>query len=349
MSATNEHPAAPCGATTTPRHVRVEAPARLHLGFIDVSGSLGRRFGSIGLALEDLATVVELRRADRLGAEGPDAERALDYVRRLVDEHDPPDGVAVRIHRAIPEHAGLGSGTQLAFAIGRAFSELFGIAYSSMATAARLDRGARSGIGIGAFEHGGFVVDGGRTAGGGPPPVIARLPFPPAWRVLLVFDRHERGLHGEAERDAFRRLKAFPQERAAHLAHLVLMRAMPALAEEDSQRFGGAVGEIQRVVGDYFALAQGGRFASEAVADVLAWLELRGIEGVGQTSWGPTGFALIDSEVRAHAVLAEARRVFAGRPQLEFAVVRGRNTGHHLETWDAAAVDTAQQGRDRRR
>lgn len=349
MSARNEPPAAPCGATTPPTRVRVKAPARLHLGFIDVSGSLGRRFGSLGLALEDLATVVELRRADRLSAEGPGAERALDYVRRLMDDHDPSDGVAVRIHRAIPEHAGLGSGTQLAFAIGRAFSELFGIAYSSVSTAVRLDRGARSGIGIGAFEHGGFVVDGGRATGGGPPPVIARLPFPPAWRVLLVFDRNERGLHGEAEREAFRRLKAFPQERAAHLAHLVLMRAMPALAEEDSQRFGAAIGEIQRSVGDYFALAQGGRYASEAVAEVLAWFELRGIEGVGQTSWGPTGFALIDSEVRAHAVLAEARRVFADRPQLEFAVVRGRNTGHHLEARHGAVEAAALQGRRSRR
>lgn len=339
MTATNENPAGPCGATTPPALVRVEAPARLHLGFIDVSGSIGRRFGSIGLTLEDLSTVVELRRADRLTAEGPDADRALHYLRRLVDEHDPADGVAVRIHRAIPEHAGLGSGTQLAFAIGRAFSALFGIAYSSTATAARLDRGARSGIGIGAFEQGGFVVDGGRTAGGGPPPVIARLPFPPAWRVLLIFDRNERGLHGEAERDAFRRLKAFPQARAAHLAHLVLMRAMPALAEEDCQRFGAAVGEIQRVVGDYFALAQGGRFASDAVAEVLAWFERRGIEGVGQTSWGPTGFALLDSEMRGHALLTEVRHAFADRPHLEFALVRGRNTGHDLETWDPAAAE----------
>ena len=28
--------------------VRVRAPARLHLGFLDMNGALGRRFGSIG-------------------------------------------------------------------------------------------------------------------------------------------------------------------------------------------------------------------------------------------------------------------------------------------------------------
>ena len=246
--------------------VRVEAPARLHLGFIDVSGSLGRRFGSLGLTLEEFSTVLSLRRAERFDAQGPDAQRASDYLRRLLDDHDPSTSVALRVHQAIPEHVGLGSGTQLALAVGKAFSALFELPVSVAALAARLDRGARSGIGIGAFEEGGFVVDGGSGAAGAHPPVISRMPFPGSWRVLLVFDRAERGLFGEAERAAFRALQAFPQQRAAHLAHLVLMRLMPALVEEDFASFSGAIGEIQRAVGDYFAAAQGGRFASRAVA-----------------------------------------------------------------------------------
>jgi predicted sugar kinase len=34
----------------TPNKITVIAPARLHMGFIDLSGSLGRHFGSIGVA-----------------------------------------------------------------------------------------------------------------------------------------------------------------------------------------------------------------------------------------------------------------------------------------------------------
>jgi beta-RFAP synthase len=153
--------------------VRVEAPARLHLGFIDVSGSLGRRFGSLGLTLEEFSTVLSLRRADRFDAQGPDAQRASAYLRRLLDDHDPPTSVALHVHRAIPEHVGLGSGTQLALAVGKAFGALFELSVLVATLAARLDRGACSGIGIGAFEEGGFVVDG----GGAPPvptPVISR-------------------------------------------------------------------------------------------------------------------------------------------------------------------------------
>jgi beta-RFAP synthase len=325
-----------------PRAVRLEAPARLHLGFIDISGSLGRRFGSLGLTLEEFSTVLELHRAERFDVQGPHAERAGGYLRRLLDEHDPETSVALRVRRAIPEHMGLGSGTQLALAVGKAFSTLFDIPVPIAALAARLDRGARSGIGIGAFEEGGFVVDGGRSASGSYPPVIARMPFPATWRVLLVFDRARRGLSGEAERAAFRALPAFPQQRAAHLAHLLLMRMMPALVEQDYVSFGEALGEIQREVGDHFAVAQGGRFTSRAVAEVLAWLEGKGIAGVGQTSWGPTGFAVVESEVRAHALLLEGRERFALRGQLDFAVVRARNFGHRLELLHAAQPQVSQ-------
>jgi len=323
------------GSAADNRLVRIEAPARLHLGFIDVSGTLGRRFGSLGLTIEELTTTLTLRRAPEFAAQGPQAERASAYLRRLLDDYDPPVSASIEVQRAIPEHVGLGSGTQLALAVGRAFSTLFDVPISSVTMAARLDRGARSGIGIGAFEHGGFVIDGGRSASGSYPPLIARLEFPASWRVLLVFDRAQRGLFGEAERAAFRALQDFPQTKAAHLAHLTLMRLMPALAEQDWGDFGAAIGEIQRTVGDHFAQAQGGRFTSEAVRAVLAWLEAKGIAGVGQTSWGPTGFAVIESQVRAHALLQEARERFQSEG-LELAVVSGRNRGHRLEVLSAA-------------
>jgi beta-ribofuranosylaminobenzene 5'-phosphate synthase len=322
------------------RAVRIEAPARLHLGFIDVSGTLGRRFGSLGLTIEELTTSLILRRAPHFDARGPQAERASVYLRRLLDDYDPPVSAALELQRAIPEHVGLGSGTQLALAVGRAFAALFDVPISNAALAARLDRGARSGIGIGAFEQGGFVLDGGRGASGSYPPLIARLEFPPSWRVLLVFDRSQRGLFGEAERAAFRALQAFPQGKAAHLAHLTLMRLMPALAEQDYASFGETIGEIQRTVGDYFSQAQGGRFTSARVGAVLSWLESKGIAGVGQTSWGPTGFAVLESQVRAHALLVEGRERFQ-REGLELTLVSGRNRGHRLDLVPLTTQTTA--------
>ena len=74
------------------------------------------------------------------------------------------------------------------------------------------------------------------------------------------------------------------------------MRLLPAVAEADLGAAGLAIGELQRVVGDYFAPAQGARFTSPDVAEILAWIEGQGSPASGQSSWGPTGFALLPDE-----------------------------------------------------
>jgi beta-RFAP synthase len=158
--------------------------------------------------------------------------------------------------------------------------------------------------------------------------VLCRLPFPDAWRILLIFDDGRRGLHGSAEVTAFQRLPEFPAESAAHLCRLMLMKALPALAEQSLDPFGEAIAELQRVVGDHFAPAQGARFMSAGVAAVLEWLEAQGIRGVGQSSWGPTGFAITGSAGEAQRLCdAAARRWPASSSGLAFAVSTGRNTG----------------------
>lgn len=309
----------------------VEAPARLHLGFLDPSGSLGRRFGSLGLTLDGLATRVCAARAAQHLVRGDQQERAMSCLHLLGRECGITGGIELHIDEAIPQHVGLGSGTQLGLAIGAALSRLFGLALSPRRTAHVLDRGARSGIGIGAFEQGGFLVDGGRGSDGAPPPIVSRLQFPESWRVLLVFDHRLRGLHGESETEAFRKLPPFPESYAARSCQLLMMRALPALAQSDIGTFGAAVAELQRIVGDYFAPVQGGRFTSATVTRVLALLEAEGVACVGQSSWGPTGFAIVESEEIASAMMRLARERFGDEDSLELRLVRGRNRG--AATW----------------
>ena len=52
-----------------------------------------------------------------------------------------------------------------------------------------------------------------------------------------------------------------------------------------------------------------------------------GILGIGQSSWGPTGFALLDSAARAEAVAKAAGDRFGARHHLDFRIVGGRNRG----------------------
>src|SRR5262245_41736597 len=186
--------------------VRVSVPARLHVGFVDLHGGLGRRFGSLGISLDAPETRVRLRRSGVLAVEGPDASRARAYLEMLIAHFGLDAGMQLEIESAIPEHAGLGSGTQLSLAIAVACCRLFGLNADTRTLAPLLNRGLRSSIGIASFERGGVILDGGRGEADRPPPVIARLPFPDAWRVLLVCDDARRGLHGAAETEAFHNL-----------------------------------------------------------------------------------------------------------------------------------------------
>lgn len=326
-----------------PRHeqrsIRIRAPGRLHLGFLDLNGRLGRRFGSLGLAIDHPATEVVVTRADGLVTVGPESRRAAAAAIKVVDLFGLGTGHRIEVVEAIPAHAGLGSGTQLSLAVGAAMLRLDGRILPAHEIGDALDRGARSAIGMAAFDSGGFVVDGGRGNSDRPPPVIIQQRFPEDWRVMLVLDRNGEGVHGDKEATAFANLAPFPDERAAHLCRLVMMQLAPAIAEQDIRAFGAAVTEIQEVVGSHFAAAQGGRlWTSPAVEMLVKAMARQGAVGIGQSSWGPTGFAFTPSEEVAQT-LYRAFVQDAKARGLEILVARGRNAGAQIEE---RTPDTAQ-------
>ena len=286
--------------------VTVHANARLHLGFLDLNGDLGRMFGSIGLAITHPRTALTLSRAasSANSAHGPEAGRALRHLDAMTLALGLAPGYRVDITSAIPAHAGLGSGTQLALAIGAALRRLNGFAPDTHADALLLQRGNRSGIGAALFDHGGLVVDGGQGAATGVPPVLARLDFPREWRIVLVLDQSLQGIHGASEPEAFAALPKFPAATSGEICRRVLMQVLPALVEHDIAGFGTAITQIQVLLGDYFAPAQGARFTSPRVMAALQTLQNAGAAGIGQSSWGPTGFAFAADEVAAQRLSA---------------------------------------------
>ena len=297
------------------------------MGFLDPNASLNRKFGSIGLALNEIATRVTVRRSHHLEANGPQSERVLKVAQNFLDALGIRNGVHIEIEQAIPEHVGLGSGTQMALATGFAISHLFGHDLSVREVASLTDRGARSGIGIGTFEFGGLIVDGGRARATETPPIICRIKVPDQWRFILVFDKQEQGLNGTREIEAFRHLTSFPESNAARICHLLLMRGLPALAEQDIIGFGQSITEIQHLVGDYFAPAQGGRFMSPKVEAAIDWLGAHGAVALGQSSWGPTGFCVVEDETRARGLVDTISRLSAEKKDVRFLIVRAQNEG----------------------
>ncbi len=309
--------------------VRVTAAARLHLGFLDLNGDLGRKFGSIGLAISAFETCVQLRQALRFETSGEERERGARLALRIAELLDLDTAKELIISNAIPAHAGLGSGTQLAIAIASAFRCLSGLPLDARSDARLLDRGARSGVGAALFESGGLVVDAGIGPSGEIPPAVARVSFPADWRVLLVLDQRVQGAHGEAERQAFARLPRMSANSAGEICRRTLMQILPAAAERDFAAFGQGVCRVQEIVGDHFAPVQGGgQFASAAVAAVEEKLAAHGATGIGQSSWGPTGFAFARDPDHAHFLAGRALDVC--EPGVRIIICEARDRGAEI-------------------
>ena len=309
------------------KKVSVIAPARLHMGFIDMSSSLGREFGSIGVALDEIATRLSVSYAKQFVVTGPSSQRAEKWVHILCQILQVSDQLQIEIETAIPEHVGLGSGTQMALAIGSGLNAFYDLDLTIREIAELTDRGMRSGIGIGVFEQGGLVVDGGRGALTKTPPVISHMDIPADWRFILVFDKTDQGLHGEQEIKAFKALPAYPSEEAARLCYLLLMQGLPAVAEQHIHLFGDVITQIQRSVGEHFASVQGGVFSSSEVAEVMQWLEQNGAVAIGQTSWGPTGFCVVDNAQQAESLVSKMQQKFSHFERLSFVTASARNSG----------------------
>jgi len=253
----------------------------------------------MGAAIPTPSLLVEAARAADVEVEGPDAERATGFARRILAQHGQSGGVRLRVHRVIPSHVGLGSGTQLGLAIARAVAELYELPTSTRALARGMDRGRRSAIGTWAFESGGFILEGGRRPGTDDvAPLLARYEIPPIWRYVVVIPAAAPGLSGDAEAEAFRRLPAPDLREVEHVAHLVLMRLLPGLVERDLEAFGTALSEIQRITGGWFAGAQGSIFAPGPTGPLIERLAAAGAAGVGQSSWGPTAYAIVEGAER---------------------------------------------------
>jgi beta-RFAP synthase len=301
------------------KRVQLETPSRLHFGLLGWGPELRRQYGGVGLMIRSPDIAVSAETAARWQFEGVLAERVA-QIAAMIEARLLATGIRARpcrisVVRAPLEHVGLGVGTQLSLAVGRAILEAAGDFDVDAERLARLTgRGLRSGIGLHGFLHGGLIVDGGRKGETDVPPLLVRMPFPDDWSVLLVQPEGLRGLHGRDESRAFASLPATAERVTDRMCRIVLTYLLPAVVEHDLASFGSALGDLQALVGSLFAPAQGGAY-SAAQADSMA-LELRRMDfvGIGQSSWGPSLYAFTDlprPDLTAQAGRLRARPAFA--------------------------------------
>lgn len=308
--------------------ITVRASSRVHFGLLGLPSKTGRQYGGAGLMVEHPGLQISVQPASTWSATGPCAERALNLGQRLVQElrFEEPHAFGLKIDYCAPEHAGLGTGTQLALAVARGICNCLDCDLSIMDLAPMLGRGRRSGVGVNGFDVGGFLVDGGKGSATTVAPLIVRESFADAWRILLLVPKNLRGEHGSREREAFAHLaEGDDSSLTDELCRLLLLGVLPALIERDLPAFGESIYELNRRVGEMFRPWQGGIYSHPQTAALIEGLRGLGIKGVGQSSWGPAVFA-IDMEDRLRDAVARLQS-HLGLAEHEVIITREANDG----------------------
>ena len=275
-------------------HVKITTPSRLHFSLLDLNGVLGRVDGGFGLAIAKPNFQIVAEQAT--GIHLPSSvyrDRTAAVLKRLQDNYRFP-GIKLTFHSEIPMHCGFGSGTQLSLGIAQAVNLLYELGLDVQELAKVVGRGGTSGIGIAAFQTGGFIVDGGHrfpeqkasflpsSALGdiSPPPVLLRYSFPEV-PLLIVMPNCSR-IYGDKEIELFQTLCPQPEWVAQKLSHILLMQVLPALVEGDMSSFGKALNQIQTFGWKKVEIdAQGTELQL-----TLDFLRERGAFGAGVSSWG---------------------------------------------------------------
>jgi beta-ribofuranosylaminobenzene 5'-phosphate synthase len=295
------------------RRVIVQTPSRLHLTLIDLHGGSGRVDGGVGITLNEPGILLEMSQSLSLEVKGCDQgiqERIMECARHVLKGLNAGGNVSITVRKYYPSHIGLGSGSQLMLAIAQGIAEIFGRSLTVRDLALLVGRGGTSGIGTGAFEHGGFIIDGGHRFGQNgeksdfrpssasrgvrPPPVIVRHEFPPDWKILLAIPSLPAGASGTKETDIFKTYCPIPVEEVRKLCHEILMRMLPGIVEKDLGLFGSSVNAIQELGFKKVELS----LQPKQIPELMERMCSAGAVCSGMSSFGPTVYAIGDSDMK---------------------------------------------------
>lgn len=295
----------------------------MHFGLLPPSPK--GRYGGCGVMAAAPEITVLARPARSWQFSGHLAPAAAQAVERLLACRMLPSSTSphtIHVEALVPPHAGLGSGTQVSLAVALAI----GIKRDDLIHLAnRLGRGLRSQVGTIGFASGGLVVDWGTDES------VTRLPFPGEWSLWLAVPAAGSPWYGEMERHAFSRLEEPDNRFRQSMLQLLKQDLLVGLEAVDFPRFAAALGEYNRLAGRWFASVQGGLYSTPAIAKAVDLLrEAAGV--AGQSSWGPTVFA-----VSPEAELVNQAEVTSSLARMGYHLLatQARNVGYRLELLSA--------------
>jgi beta-RFAP synthase len=276
--------------------VIVIAPSRLHFGLLSFGIPTARQYGGVGAMIDEPSLQLRVEAADSFDVTGGLEQRVRQVASRWRESQGWTELPCCRIEiTSAPRlHTGLGVGTQLALAVATALHTFHEIEMPSVAELAiSLGRGLRSAVGTYGFERGGLIAEPGKLPDDPIAPLEERVPVPEDWRFVLVISQEtQQGLSGRPEREAFGELPPVEPGVTNRLRHELTERMVPAVRGGRFAEFSESVYEYGRLAGQCFETIQGGPYHGAHLQQMVDRIRSLGVPGVGQSSWGPTIFAI---------------------------------------------------------
>lgn len=229
------------------KKITIKCGYRIHINSIDMNGFTGRCCGGLGFAVSDPVLKIRVEESDRDIFKGEYPEKIKKVVDKIRSYYTINKKIKITMLKEITEHKGLGSETQLYFALATALTKLVGLNKSSDDIADDLDLSGVSGIGYGAFKYGNFIVDTGYMLGENkkdfvshstvPPKIVYNSNIPNNWKVLLFIPKNIISISQEEEDKFFAMYTPVPESEVKDIAYHTLMGVIPSIEENDFDMF----------------------------------------------------------------------------------------------------------------
>lgn len=309
--------------------VEVISPSRLHFGLYSFGHSHARQFGGVGAMIDSPQVHLIATVAEQFRVTGTLQERVEIFAQRWCEFHRQaaPPNCEIQLLQVPPEHNGLGVGTQLGLSVATALNTFVNFAQPTpLELALSVGRGLRSAVGTYGFLLGGLIAERGKLPHESVSRLDVRVTMPSNWRFVLVTPKHQDGLHGSHEVQAFSQLPPVSPAITEQLVSLVREQLVPAAVSADFEQFSDALFAYCHTAGEFFASIQGGAYNGPVLQALVEQIRALGVTGVGQSSRGPTLFCLLPDQQKAQDFATSLGRArYAG--DIEIQITQPNNSG----------------------
>ncbi|MEM3526264.1 MAG: hypothetical protein QXV37_02515, partial [Candidatus Jordarchaeaceae archaeon] len=134
-----------------------------------------------------------------------------------------------------------------------------------------------------------------------PAPIVIRRDVPENWFFVIGIPNVDKGAHGKREVEIFEKYCPIPLREVEKLSHLILMKTLPALMDEDIETFGSSLYEIQKIGFKKVEV----ELQDPIVKKLIKFMMEKGAYGSGVSSFGPAVYGLVDGRENAEKLAME--------------------------------------------